>query len=540
MVRYLAAAEVDQIQEWLFRSSRLREVIGGSHMLSYFCTEIAPALITARYPNNAVELVIADGGAFRIVGNDPAALDRLMADLAESYRRWTGGRISWTEPVPIPDEPRCFAETGAKVTRLLWQAKRAGEPPTSPVQLPYTAICTSCGQDVAVAFQSVHGEPAQYLCGACIAKRHHTTRERASFLDSFRDAVRKAVQETGGPEPRLDSPQDGRWPEAVGKLDPTGRQYIAYLVADGNDMGVWFSRCNSPEQMTQLSRGLSEALRASLAEPTAILLAQLAQRGEQGLLPIVPLILGGDDLFALLPAPWAVDCAARFCRAYERRMAELLRKLDLTREEEAAPTITAAVVVCKATYPFRLAHRAGELLLRRTKRLRRREAVNGRNSFSAVDFLVVTGSAQVTEADLAPSGEYRPTIKPYPVSPHYPDEFGLPLDALIQARVRLGTVPARRLEQLRELYARSLPTTRCEEAQWKHRLESLLKRFDEDSKTAVTAALGVLGSVKEPGYLRQCVRGTEPAYMAHGMPDLIEAWDYACPLENNPAGGTPA
>jgi len=36
MTRYLVAADADQIQNFLFRSSHLREVIGGSMLLTHF------------------------------------------------------------------------------------------------------------------------------------------------------------------------------------------------------------------------------------------------------------------------------------------------------------------------------------------------------------------------------------------------------------------------------------------------------------------------------------------------------------------------
>jgi hypothetical protein len=43
-MRYLIAAEADRIQDLIFRSSRLREVVGGSQLLSRFCQDM-PALL---------------------------------------------------------------------------------------------------------------------------------------------------------------------------------------------------------------------------------------------------------------------------------------------------------------------------------------------------------------------------------------------------------------------------------------------------------------------------------------------------------------
>ena len=45
---------------------------------------------------------------------------------------------------------------------------------------------------------------------------------------------------------------------------------------------------------------------------------------KEWLVPVLPLILGGDDLFALIPAPYALDFARRFCLAYEEQLKKLV------------------------------------------------------------------------------------------------------------------------------------------------------------------------------------------------------------------------
>ena len=82
---------------------------------------------------------------------------------------------------------------------------------------------------------------------------------------------------------------------SISQFDP--RRYVAYLVADGNDMGQVFDRCDE-DQMRRLSRSLTRVLRESLAEVCAELLKnqeKVAQSKEQ-ILPVLPLIMGGDDL----------------------------------------------------------------------------------------------------------------------------------------------------------------------------------------------------------------------------------------------------
>jgi hypothetical protein len=67
MTQYLLAAEADKIQDFVFRSSRLREVVGGSQLLSRFCQDV-PALL--KPPGDCMDIVISAGGGFRILFDD--------------------------------------------------------------------------------------------------------------------------------------------------------------------------------------------------------------------------------------------------------------------------------------------------------------------------------------------------------------------------------------------------------------------------------------------------------------------------------------
>ena len=72
-MRYLLAAEADKIQDFIFRSSRLREVVGASQLLARFCEEEGAPLLLEQLafggdPNQ--DIVVNDGGSFRIIFDD--------------------------------------------------------------------------------------------------------------------------------------------------------------------------------------------------------------------------------------------------------------------------------------------------------------------------------------------------------------------------------------------------------------------------------------------------------------------------------------
>lgn len=563
MTRWLLAAEADKIQDFVFRSSRLVQVVGGSGLLTRFCETVPPLLIerhTGHRPKLGDEaMIIAGGGSFRLTFSDPDVARAVGLDLAEAYFRATEGTLTVTDPQPY--EPGGFkgaSEAAESDLRVKKADNRQGRAATA--QLPYMAICASCGVSLAAEHRARHtNDRPNYLCESCRIKGAERDMiwkapEKECFLSRFYVALHGTEMRQVLPN-RLPTeevhdlfPRDA---EKIGEYDP--RNYVAYLVADGNGMGVHFSRCQEPGQIYALSQALTDAMWGALARATAQLVPRLrAERGKEELVPVMPLIVGGDDLFALLPAPYALDFARRVCLEFEALLRPALVKLwpDSPPVQRDLPTMSAAVVICKQNYPYGLAHRQGEALLGGTKRIARaarlQDGVNG----SAVSFMVVRGGDLDTEDEINTRGrkEVIPTLTPYWVSRDLPDkaaEYGLNLERLLAARYVLRALPGKRREELRTLFMGELPAEgrgigresvlKALGQEWRPKLTALLDRIRRRPELArhVLEVLGQLGdpdSAHEPWH-RLSGRPDQP--FGHGMPDLLELWRYSQDLDKD-------
>jgi hypothetical protein len=523
VTRYLLAAEADKIQDLIFRSARLREVAGGSQLLTRFCEEVPPLLL----PPDA-EIIISDGGSFRVLFHSEAEARTFGERLAEVYRRATGGSLTVAEPVPYDG---AFQVASQQAEETLRRAKRWREGEQAQEHLPYIALCASCGVGLAVAHQAYHeGEEKGYLCASCLNKSAERAEQRAqdetSFLGQFyRTVVPSGKYDWPGKEKRRGR-QEKDPLEDVADYDP--RRYVAYLLADGNEMGKVFGACQTPDQMCTLSKELPQVMRKALAEPTMAIMQNNPMKDRPDFIPVWPLILGGDDLFALIPAPWALDFAHRFCLEYERKMTALFENIGLT--GVPCPTVSVAVVICKSKHPYALAHAAGEVSLKQAKRMEKQRMLGGQQPMSVINFEVVLGGRLVAPPD---TREVRPTLRPYWVGDPG-DGWGLSLQKLIEQREALRRVPRKRLAELRDLYD-DLPTsTRTDDLQpWQDRLERLLARIgrDEAHHKAVTDVLSTLGGDKGSAYWRKVDRPPQDGWHGHGLPDLLEAWDFAFALD---------
>jgi len=523
MAQYLLAAEADKIQDLLFRSARLREVVGGSQLLTRFCREVPNHLgISPK------DIVISDGGSFRILFDTEKDALAFGDKLAEVYRRATGGTLSVAEPVPVNGDFRTASEQAEEKLR---KAKRWHEGWQEQPHLPYMAFCASCGIGIAVAHRAYHeGEEAQYLCESCLNKGlERPAGKLGEFLKGFfaevvgEDGLKQAdwpgkIKRRGRDE--IDPLED------VADYDP--RRYVAYLLADGNDMGKTFGACQTPEQMRALSTGLSQVVRKALAEPTKTIRQKNPLEDRPNFIPIFPLILGGDDLFALIPAPWALDFARQFCETYEHEMDGLFGKIGL---ENVSPTISATVVICKSKHPYRLAHEAGEIRLKEAKRVGKRLVLDENQPGSIINFEVVLGGRLVAESA---TGAMRPTLRPYWVGDNIPQGWGLPVKRLIEQRYGLRNIPNKRLAELRDLYDAPPASLKSEDfTPWQTHLNRLLTRIgrNETHEKSIDTALAELGG-EAPGWYR-VDRYPEDAWHGHGLPDLLEAWDFTLALDKD-------
>ena len=557
MSRYLLVAEADKIQDFVFRAAHLREVAGGSLLLTRFCEQV-PKKLCEQLNIVDCKQIVSDGGSFKFEFGDKDDAKRFGAALAELYRMSADGSLTVIdEPIEVVNGSY---QAASQATRgALRKAKRQRKYGTASVHTPYHALCVNCGIGLAKEHAKRlpdDDEGEQYLCEACLSKaRERFDNAPKEFLEPF---LKYCVDSSG--KTKFDATQFG-WPgydyarrKKEDRRDATrdvalfgdNRGYVAYLLADGNGIGKLFDKC-SADQETQLSDRFTDIMRRSLATPTRQIKDWRKVRNNQFLpsskddpdwdaeqdrrfIPVLPLILGGDDLFALIPARWALDFAAHFCRAFSQEVNRLfeedLFKLLKSTQQFVMPTISATVVICKENYPFTLAHRVGEEGLKATKRFSKTLTDNEGNPVKqpqpSIGFELILGSSLAEHDE---SDKLRPTLRPYLVNAA-PESRETPIDVLLDHRLVLKELPGKRQAQLRELY-NDIPG---DKSAWVERLKRLLQRINNSD---LNKAVDELAS--QTAYGKNIRRNSDSKWAeGSGLADLIEIWDFAYKIDVNP------
>lgn len=520
--KYLLAAEADRIQDLLFRSSRLREVVGGSALVDQFCSNVRTGL---GLPEE--QMLVCDGGAFRLLLDSEEQCRVIASKIANDYFAETGGTLSVASDFPEcdPKDKVSFQAANRAAQTSLRRAKAVRGSTSGVAHLPLVGVCASCGSGLAIEFAGlpdVENEPPNYRCRPC---RNKADKERRlNFLKGF-------AKEVGGNKKNCTFK-----PEQIGQLDARG--YVAYLKADGNAFGELFDSCNSAAQLKQLSDELTTRMWRSLKLPGKSLFQVLNDRHRSqsrnlNHIPILPLIVAGDECLMLLPAPPALDYTKQFCRVFEAEMNPLIEELELS--EAKPPTLSAAVVFCKANYPHKLAHRRADKLLATTKRVYRQLTP----SSSLVSFEVVKGSSALTD-DEREENDCWATAQPYCVATDDNSRDLLLLGELIAARHGLNRLPNTRRNELRDLFDAAPQAEEQAIRDWHDEVERVLQRIERMDATRreenrVSAELRAVlydqfgfpgeGDERPPRLFKQITRDGESRQMS-GFGDLLEVWRF--------------
>jgi hypothetical protein len=498
MPRALLAVEADRIQDLVFRSSRLREITGGSFALEEFWRGAALAA-----HDRGAAVSVSAGGSFRAVfpGEEAEARAREFGRLLQDvYALEIGGLL--TAEVAARGDATTDGTLADDAFRAIQRAKAHGDPPAAAVSFPYLQPCDSCARAPAACRVPVGNGETQELCGVCATRRDLRDDYRDRFLDKLRIAAGGGSAEVRALVDRIGNlPEDA---DHVGTLDGRGR--VAYLLADGNGFGVLFAEAARRDDgfatLGQLSTTVAAAGEGALVAATLALLeahpgAALRRRDsrsrEDGDLatPVLPLITGGDDVFALVPAPWAFFFAQKFAAAFAGRFAEDETVRGLL--DGRSVTLACALVFCKATFPYRFAHHVGEQALGAAKRT----AKGLEGGLSVVRGVEVR--ATVHGNGSGPAGEYGDFALDGPPAPR------ASVAGLLEARTALHPLPGKRRHQVEALYGSAERGSRG----WQRRREWVVARSGDP-------------------VLREVLDRLDAKADAGGTPvvDLLHLWDY--------------
>ncbi len=325
----LAGIDILGIQRYVFRGSRLREIVGGSHLVDLFTSDLPFEVAKEaglRVSEDAGSLATGDwrplrtaGGKVRARFADRQAATTWAASLTEAMLETAPG-LDFVAAVVDgeTDEVRALSALHERLERK--RASQGGRRGFSG--FPFTAPCkTTC--DAAAGYGR---DTNERLSEEMLAKQSHAHDAAGDLLRELRDAVTNSTV-LGDALGSIGVDQPLRWPLDLQELLPNEAQnaYMGVICFDGNAVGERIrSLCSqgsdASSRLAAFSEGISRATRAALKSAIEDVL-HLIHRNDAmprctGRLPVRVLLEGGDDVVVVirpdLALPFAISLADRF------------------------------------------------------------------------------------------------------------------------------------------------------------------------------------------------------------------------------------
>jgi hypothetical protein len=267
--------------------------------------------------------------------------------------------------------------------------------------------CQSCRKRPASQTVTAFGDTWAF-CPTCRKKASRTDRSvwRDRFVDQlehYRHGGNRAEREMA--EDYFDRFETAIMPATIEEIGAAGRPrnrnkrgYVAYIYADGDGVGAFVERQRTREEYQQNSDLLRRATWEAVVRALASHLEIVKQydpnhKEEKPTHPFEIILVGGDDVQLIVPAPAALPIAINLSRTFSD---VLKREADEKSESWADQlnklTLSVGLVIAPSHTPVRLLHEMAKDLLKSAKGRAKGLRKEGEYT-AAVDFQVLTSTA---------------------------------------------------------------------------------------------------------------------------------------------------
>lgn len=334
---FLYGAAVQGIQNFIFQTDELKDIIGASELVDEICTSDFEDYGEMGCENS----IVRAAGNIKFIFKDREKCEKAVKEFPQKVLLKTPGVTISQAVVEFAEDD--FANA---VNELECKLRTQRNRPMRSMTLGLMGIRRS-RQTGSPVVTELNGE---YLDEATFRKRQKANSAnmhvccKAFGYDS--DSIREVRD---------------RIPFNVSDITG-GNDWIAIIHADGNGLGQIVQNIgNDKELFRKFSIKLDEATKeAAVCAYEECVVPHIKNK-----IPIRPIILSGDDLTVIIRGDLAVNYAHRFIVAFEEKTKEKLKGIL---KNEKGLTACAGIAFIKSSYPFYYGYELAEALCSRAKK----------------------------------------------------------------------------------------------------------------------------------------------------------------------------
>jgi len=206
-----------------------------------------------------------------------------------------------------------------------------------------------------------------------------------------------------------------RLPYSTDEIEDLGCDWLAIVHADGNGLGQVFldfeKQAGAQDNRDYIKKLRSFSLALDACTEKAFCRSLTVFRSRRDITPIVPLVLGGDDLTVVCDGRQALQFTKKFIDCFEE---ETRQHSDINSILKEGVTSCAGVAIIKPHFPFYAGYQLAEELLKSAKKLK---------PLSAIDYHILYDASgpdleRIREELTVDGGSTQLVGRPYLLRPH--------------------------------------------------------------------------------------------------------------------------
>lgn len=349
---WLYAFEAKEIQKFIMRGDKLREMVGGSELINRLCGDFLNQTLGSLQKDVKSYVIIAQAAGWARIRFD--SLDdatKFSSIWPLLVNRFAPGIQVIQSVAPIADDnlPNAI-EQGAKLLLAERNKVRSILPEIGPLveRAPRTGL-------------------------AAVEKNEFLDGQSARKL-KFKDSTTLIQKITG------EDAVKSLWPEEIDKIAGNESSYVAIIHADGNDLGKCLIKIGhyvkdhagkAADIYAGFSRAIEEATTSAAQKACKEMLLKDFADHKREFVAARPIVLGGDDLTIIVRANLAFDFAAIFLEEFELSSTRALQKHlgNVSKNLPDKLTACAGMAFVKKTFPFAQGYELAESLCSHTKKI---------------------------------------------------------------------------------------------------------------------------------------------------------------------------
>ena len=321
--RYLYGASIQGIQSFIFQTNRLKDVVGASEIVNNVCTDL--------FLNEFLQegqLIVSAAGKILCIYSTQKMVENTLLRFPKRVQEYAPG-ITVSQAVVAFDseDEKVLRNAQSQLEeRLRIQRNR----PSKSIMLGLMGMERSR----TTGLPAIVYEENDFVDESTCAKRN-------VFKQGVTNHLYKKM--TGDQKDFSKAYYDLK--ELTGNND-----WIAVIHADGNGLGEVVAKQNNAKDLKTFSEKLDQSTIEAARRSCSLLM-------RDSILPIRPVVIGGDDLTVICKADIAVDFVSIYLKCFEEE----------TRKRGIPLTACAGIAYMKSSYPFYYGYEMAEMLCGKAK-----------------------------------------------------------------------------------------------------------------------------------------------------------------------------